>query len=348
MKTYQLLFAMLFLALVSMASAAPKVINYQGRLTDTAGQPITTSTVIDFTFYDAESGGNQLTFADQDTVTPDSNGFYSTLIGDAGGPEIPATLFQEDNVFLNVMVNGENLVPRTRVTSSAYALTTGLERIGSAYLIVETTDDAAQNGTNLILTYDRARGMTNPNGQAKSASNRLTVLLPPAVYEVGTNNLYMDSEFVDVIGISSARREQVIQGSGEAVVYQAANDMRLENVWVRSMRTADTDVGDPTASTPAAFWLTSASSNMTVIRNCEFSENEYFVPPSSWRTTAISMRAGQDYQGTYENCKANRWAFGYGSTSKASGTFRNCIASASSFGGRGIASGTFVNCEAGG
>lgn len=104
--------------------AAPGLINYQGRLTDNLGAPITSSVNITFTFWDAETGGNQLGtgFSDTDSVLPDSNGIYTTLIGDDPGNLVPESIFSGNAVWLNINVNSEDLVPRMRITSVGYAI----------------------------------------------------------------------------------------------------------------------------------------------------------------------------------------------------------------------------------
>ena len=108
----------------------PGLINYQGRLTDSVGNPITNTVEVTFTLWSAESGGSQLggAFSDADMVTPDADGIYSTLIGDEAGDQVSASVFENDGVWLNVNVAGEDLTPRTRITSvgaSLYAETAG-------------------------------------------------------------------------------------------------------------------------------------------------------------------------------------------------------------------------------
>ena len=118
-----------FLVLIPGSGAAPNLINYQGRLTDEYGVPITVAVTVTFTFWDAPSLGAQLgSFSDVDSVTPTLDGLYATLIGDdpaddAG--EIPASIFAGGQVYLNVQVGGEDLSPRLRMTSSAYAILAG-------------------------------------------------------------------------------------------------------------------------------------------------------------------------------------------------------------------------------
>ncbi|MCB2155364.1 hypothetical protein KQI84_10795 [bacterium] len=107
------------------AFAAPGLLNYQGRLADaTTGDPITSTVNVTFTFWDADVDGNQLgsSFSDTDAVTPDSDGIYATLIGDDPANLVPASIFENDSVWLNVNVGGEDLVPRKRITSVGFAV----------------------------------------------------------------------------------------------------------------------------------------------------------------------------------------------------------------------------------
>jgi hypothetical protein len=115
--------SLLLAASAAALGAAPALISYQGRLTDTAGQPVTTLVNIQFTFWDAPSGGALLgSFIDSDPVTPDAGGVYSTLIGDEGGTVIPESIFDVTAVWLNVQINGEDLLPRQRMVSVGHAL----------------------------------------------------------------------------------------------------------------------------------------------------------------------------------------------------------------------------------
>jgi hypothetical protein len=80
-----------------------------------------------FETFVTSGGGNQLGagFSDTDSVTPNADGIYDTLIGDEGGPMIPDTVFKNDSVWLNVNVGGEDLAPRTRLTPVGAALHAG-------------------------------------------------------------------------------------------------------------------------------------------------------------------------------------------------------------------------------
>ncbi|NUN95010.1 MAG: tail fiber protein [Candidatus Omnitrophica bacterium] len=112
--------------------SSPPILNYQGRLTDSTGNnPITQPVTLTFSFYDDEDGGALLGdgYSYQITVTPNNQGFVSTLIGGQGGQggAVPRTIFASQDVFLNVnmktqgMSVGEDLRPRIPMLSVPYA-----------------------------------------------------------------------------------------------------------------------------------------------------------------------------------------------------------------------------------
>ncbi|MBX7244517.1 MAG: hypothetical protein K1X53_03405 [Candidatus Sumerlaeaceae bacterium] len=323
------------------AHAAPGLINYQAKLTDSNGLPLNSTVNITFTFWDAATSGTQLGggFSDTDSVTP-ANGVCSTNIGDDPSNPVPASVFASDSVWLNVNVGGNDVTPRTRIAASGYALN-AVSLFGSAYAITEVTNNAATNGTNLLAAYNRAKALL-PHGQALSAQNRATVIVPPGNYDLGTSELLLDTEFVDVIGLSSIRDDQYILGAandaGTGVLHQTANDVRIENLRVRCTRSSGLVMDN--SSDPAAYFP-DGGFPQSVIRNCTFEAND---------TQAWSMRLGAIYAGTYEKCTGGQYAFGGGFSmagGTASGTFTNCAAGHYSFGKDGTANGVFTNCTAG-
>ncbi|MCX7000052.1 MAG: hypothetical protein NT106_07135, partial [Candidatus Sumerlaeota bacterium] len=170
MKAKTLLLALAIMALAMSLSAAPRLINYQGMLTDKQGKPVTTPVEVTFTFWDAETGGTQLGagFSDSDTVTPDADGIYSTLIGDDPGNLIPESVFSGDSVWLNVNIAGDNLAKRMRITSAGFAI--NAMNAGHA-----TTADSATNATNAENAVNAGHA-TNADSatNATNAANAIT------------------------------------------------------------------------------------------------------------------------------------------------------------------------------
>lgn len=324
----------LLLTWAAPAFAAPGVMNYQGRLTNTSGNPVTSTVSVTFTFWSAATNGSQLGsgFSDTDSVTPDANGVCSTEIGDDPGNPIPPPVFASDSVWLNVNVGGTSIVPRTHVSSSGFAIN-ALPGSGPAYEVVKVTDSQTSNGANLLAAYARAKTLT-PYNSLLGSTNRVVVLVPPARYDLRFDQLVMDTRFVDLVGMSTAHADQYIfgrsNGPGTGVLRITTTDVHLENLTVFCLPSAGLLNND--ASDPAAYY---PDTNLhTEAVNCEFGNSPF----------AFATRVGIIYPGTYTNCVAADYAFGAFSGT-ASGIFTNCTCGYGSFAGlNGIASGTFRNC----
>jgi hypothetical protein len=111
--------AMIFAAgLLAAASAGiPNRINYQGKLTDAAtGEPIEGSQSITFRVFDASEGGTEL-WSEIQTITPDSSGVISLILGQTN----PLDVVFDGPIWLEVEVEGEVLSPRREIVSVPYA-----------------------------------------------------------------------------------------------------------------------------------------------------------------------------------------------------------------------------------
>ncbi|MCB9813502.1 MAG: phage integrase N-terminal SAM-like domain-containing protein [Pseudomonadales bacterium] len=127
-------------------------LSFQGRLTDTAQNPITIATDMAFRLYDTGpgTGGTQLWNSGTCSVTPDQDGIFNVGLGDDCGSEISQDVFTENsNVWLEVDVDVETLSPRQSIKTVAYALNSETVQ---GYPISAT--GAAT--TNTILTMDSA------------------------------------------------------------------------------------------------------------------------------------------------------------------------------------------------
>jgi hypothetical protein len=75
---------LLLFASAALAWAVPSEINYQGRLTDANGDPLTGEVSMSLKMFDAATAGNELYSEDLGTVTLDDNGVYSFQFGASG------------------------------------------------------------------------------------------------------------------------------------------------------------------------------------------------------------------------------------------------------------------------
>jgi hypothetical protein len=110
--------AVLILAALPLAAQVPSLINYQGRLTDGSGNPVTGNRTMAVRLYDAASGGN-LTYAETIGTVAVRNGTYSFQFG-ASGNGIVSVLSGQD--YLALTVNGTEESTRTRLLAVPYAL----------------------------------------------------------------------------------------------------------------------------------------------------------------------------------------------------------------------------------
>jgi hypothetical protein len=107
----------------SLVWAAPFLINYQGKLTSPAGEALEGSYEVAFRIYDAAAAGNLLWEETQPVSV--QVGIFNVLLG--AGLQTPGTadfnheLFIADDRWLAVVVNAEEMEPRQRITSVAYA-----------------------------------------------------------------------------------------------------------------------------------------------------------------------------------------------------------------------------------
>jgi len=125
----------LMTAAAAAAAVPPTVVNYQGVLRSAANAPLTGTYDMEFRFWSAAAGGNEIlidrhTAALGSAVTV-SGGLFAVHLGegsisDGSGPgtytDLAAVFRDHGAVWLAVRVGAEDLSPRTQLVSAAYAL----------------------------------------------------------------------------------------------------------------------------------------------------------------------------------------------------------------------------------
>ncbi|TET47445.1 hypothetical protein E3J62_01340 [candidate division TA06 bacterium] len=103
------------------ATAAPVIpwhINYQGYLTDDAGNPLNDTLSMAFSIYTASAGGTELWNEAQNIGMED--GLFNVVLGSL--TPIPPDVFQTgESRWLELVVEAQILLPRTEITSVGYA-----------------------------------------------------------------------------------------------------------------------------------------------------------------------------------------------------------------------------------
>jgi hypothetical protein len=115
-KKILFLFLVMLIIAVNAFAAVPHLINYQGKLTDTSGNPLTGTYSITFKIYDAETAGNLLWEEAQAGVVI-QKGIFSVLLGSVTN----LGLAFDKPYFLEIKVGNEVMTPRQRITSAGYA-----------------------------------------------------------------------------------------------------------------------------------------------------------------------------------------------------------------------------------
>jgi hypothetical protein len=113
-------------------ASVPHLINLQGRLTDASGNPIQTSTQVEFRLFqggDANTAdAGTLVYREIATVTPGPDGAYTYLLG--GGSAIqgyqftPSLFDTTQNIYLQLEINNQALLPRLQIVSAGTAMLT--------------------------------------------------------------------------------------------------------------------------------------------------------------------------------------------------------------------------------
>ena len=111
------LVAAALLAASLVGASIPAKMNYQGRLTDSGtGLPLPGSHSAVFKIYDDSTDGSLL-WTESTSVTADTNGVFSVILGSVN----PIDISFDGPAYLQVEIDGETLTPRREMVSSPYA-----------------------------------------------------------------------------------------------------------------------------------------------------------------------------------------------------------------------------------
>ena len=125
------------------AQTPPGLMNFQGRLTDAANNPLTGPQDFTFRIYDAPAPGGVQLWTETQTGITVTNGVLAVQLG-AVVP-LTADVFNGSAAWLEITVGVVLLIPRTRLVTSAYAFNANrLE--GRSYAAFVSTDTAAGYG----------------------------------------------------------------------------------------------------------------------------------------------------------------------------------------------------------
>ncbi len=108
--------------LFSVGSSVPSVVSYQGRVTDTAGQPLNGAYIMSFALYDTPTGGAQL-WSETHSAVVVTEGLFSVQLGSV--TPFPAGIWDTPTLYLGVTVGTDPEMDRTRFICTPYAMKAG-------------------------------------------------------------------------------------------------------------------------------------------------------------------------------------------------------------------------------
>ena len=154
---------LLFLGVQAWADV-PRLINFQGILTDASGNPKADDTVnVQFKIYDAAVGGN-VKWTETRSVITDADGLFNILLGSV--TPMSDTVFYDTLSWLGIKVGADpEMSPRQQIASVGYAYKS-LEADTAEYARVAVSDgDWTINGNDIYhLNGNVGIGTTGPNG----------------------------------------------------------------------------------------------------------------------------------------------------------------------------------------
>lgn len=170
------------LAYSSAPVQAGRTISFQGRLTDTLGNPINAPINMTYNFYTQPTGGSPISGSTRVcTANPDQDGIFSNLIGNDTGPscntELPNSVFTENpTVYLGVTVGSEltEMSPRQQIANVGYAINAETLQGMPPGQSASTVPYINKDGNLLIAT-------SNPGIRSTYASSNFTISSAQAV-----------------------------------------------------------------------------------------------------------------------------------------------------------------------
>jgi|GEM_PF-1069582 len=179
-------------SLAAVPTAPLRILSFQGRLTDSSDNPITSATWLRFAIYNTtSSSGSAQLWEEVRQVSPDQDGIFSVLLGSngsggaasscgtfplaspaTGACGIPSTLFNNNALWLGVTVNATpELTPRQQLATVAFAANS--ETLQGLHPITES----GAGTQNVVLALDSSGNLSiGASTQFQSTTGQFSLL----------------------------------------------------------------------------------------------------------------------------------------------------------------------------
>ena len=177
-----------------------RYLSFQGRLTNNFGNPVASPTNVVFNLYSGSTGGPSLWNSGTCSITPDSDGVFSTLLGSDCGSELTSDIFSQNAaIWLGVTVSTDaEATPRVQIATVAYSLNSEtLQGYPASSSATANTVPVVNNAGQIVLAVSSPKiqstsGTFAIEGQAvtidtPSGSNGNITLSPDGTGQVNLN-----------------------------------------------------------------------------------------------------------------------------------------------------------------
>lgn len=239
----------------SAAQTIPYKMNFQGRLTDTTGQPVANGSYnMKFRIFDASSGGSEQWSETRETTNRVvvTNGLFSTQLGDV--TPLPVSIFTTQNLYFEIELptpatatcstascasfTEGAMTPRSKLGSSPYAFNADtIDGIDGASLAQQGAANTftAANIFNNTVTIGSSNSTTKFVVQDNGATALLTADTSNTVVKVGTTAagtlanvrlLSTDAEFTGTVRVGTSTNGIDMSGANGFVLSGTARPTR--------------------------------------------------------------------------------------------------------------------------
>ncbi|MDO8805939.1 MAG: hypothetical protein Q7R35_16095, partial [Elusimicrobiota bacterium] len=234
LKTWVLEIFSVLLLLPALAGAAPALLNYQGRLVDATGNPLSGTYSLTFRIYDAAPAGTGTLIWNETQSLDLDNGIFNASLG-ASTPLAPS-VFSSDTRYLEVQVGADSpMIPRTRLLSVPYAIYAA----SAAYAVGSDIADGQVTDTKIVtMAASKLTGalpaISGTSLTALTAANISAGSLGTGVIasSVAVGSIYDGA----IVGMSSSKLTGALPGiSGAALTGVAASNVLASGVQAGSL-----------------------------------------------------------------------------------------------------------------
>lgn len=244
-----------------------------------------------------------------------------------------------DTIIVDTYFGSDTIVLPDTIIRTAAAFTDliwqseGVNLSCENYKILSICASDSMNCVNLNQAYTEAKTST-PGGDALSATNRYTLILPAGYYQCA-DTFRVDAQYVDIVSLTG-NRDVILSGS---TIKVTANDVFIKGI----------DVG----TNP--FILETNLNNLKLEKCKGLGSGSFGGTEKTISGTFIECIGGTasffgtsiTLSGNFINCEGGALSFA-GTSSTLSGNFTNCVALNASFAGSSATiSGNFINCVGG-